>query len=406
MRFLPLLVAAVSLLDWALFGVPEGWGVALTGLEIAALVSAVSSVAGGAASLFGGDGGGVQIKNTPGVAFDPSGDPLLGALQQDALIQLGQFSGAAGNQSRPLQTVINETATGAAGDLRRQDLTFLNVALSRIQNAVDGTIATGGSVADATRAAQAEFDGLPVQFSNPLVQAITAAGTNLSALVIDDFNFQKRAKEQAPAQQAASDAAAAGRLDAIRSISQLHSDFPLATEENLAQFEAAEKARQALQFDRAREQLLETANIGGFNPGAGIAELNRDQAAADLDAIIRAITIQGGRQGLAEQGIGALQGSLNPAGAQGTAGLGLGASTSAAQLAANQALALAQIQAGQPAQSTFGGDTLAGLSNSLGTIGLLAALGQGGGLFGLGNAKEGPAGKRTNTNPNTNPGLF
>lgn len=112
-------------------------------------------------------------------------------------------------------------------------------------------------------------------------------------------------------------------------------------------------------IERQREQLLLSANFGGFQPGAALEGLNNSQLDAPLLALEQSL--------LAAQGIGGALG-VGGAAAGGAAQLSTGSQLNSAQVAGQQASAAAALRSGRDAQNqALFANSVSGAASSFGT---------------------------------------
>lgn len=240
--------------------------------------------------------------------------PLAGA-SAAALQQLGMPIGGALQQGSPQGLLIN--AMGGAGLEKQKFEEFpgeLSVYINRLRRGVEA----GQSPAAASRSA---FRALDANARQRLQQAASLAGFS----GIHDFgeaqlNFERTSGQVQEGAEATAPQVQAGRLAALRSVSQLQQDFPVATASNIRDMEQRQIASRLRDLERNREEQLaeiaQQANVLRFNPGGAFGEVEEEFAdqrfqLENTDALVRALTILEGQTSLGASGLSALQGSLN-----------------------------------------------------------------------------------------------
>lgn len=318
--------------------------------------------------------------------FNPQADPLQNAVTIQNLINLGFPIDAVVGNASPLSQLQNAVGTGTLGFTERDEARLSN-ALRRAAPALEEAIERGLSPEEADRFIEAAvFEGGAGDGDkrlNIFKRALSGTGTKtIGGLFEAENNFRtaiSNVSQQAgsPEAQAAQAQTLAGQQAARQRIAQIQQDFPEVTQAQIGQIEEQFRSQ-------ARERLLEQANVGNFNPAAGLSRLE-----ADPNALASAITLLGGQGQIANQAIGALQGSLlSPLqAAQAGAATGLNAQLGAGQLASDQAQALANLSAQTNiAQNQAVGGGVAGGLGALGsgiqTLGLLNAAGAAPGVGG------------------------
>jgi hypothetical protein len=114
------------------------------------------------------------------------------------------------------------------------------------------------------------------------------------------------------------------RLSAMERLGGLPEQMPgLADIESL---KAMEMARLDRELGDAEKSMLMRANVGGYNPAGGLAQIAEAREDADLTALQRAIALVGGQQGILGQQAGIMGSVINPGQAASTnlAGIRLG----------------------------------------------------------------------------------
>jgi hypothetical protein len=114
------------------------------------------------------------------------------------------------------------------------------------------------------------------------------------------------------------------RLSAMERLGGLPEQMPgLADIDSL---KAMEMARFERELADAEKSMLMRANVGGYNPAGGLAQIAEAREDADLTALQRAIALVGGQQGILGQQAGILGSVINPGQAASTnlAGIRLG----------------------------------------------------------------------------------
>lgn len=332
-------------------------------------------------------GGGDQISASDILAsgFNPQADPLQNAVTIQNLINLGFPIQSVVGAASPLSQLQNAVGTGTLGFNERDEARLSN-ALRRAAPALEEAVREGLTPAEADkRVRDAVFEGGAGQGDkrlNVFLRALTGTGFKTIGELFQAESgfrqsigqFEQLAQQQADRALTDEGGILAGQAAARERIARLQQDFPTATQEQISALEEQFRGQ-------ARERLLESANVGGFNPAAGLSRLE-----SDPNALASALSLLGGQGQIAAQGIGALQQSLlSPLqAAQAGAATGLQAQLGGAQLAADQARALAQLsaQTNQAQAQALGGGLAGGigaLGSGLQTLGLLQSFGPGAG---------------------------
>jgi hypothetical protein len=389
---------------------------------VAALIGAAGSIGGGLLSKQKTQ----RVKGT--VNYNISKDPLFAGLASQAGVSIGQQptiqSLMAGS---PLTSLKNQFA----GRARPDHFKFYGRAIDDLQAWIDSGLANGMTAdqvaagADAwlkkrTKSANSQDNGLmagestlrtifdPIglfgsgkretisrtQLSGErLIRgALRSAGySNFGDLVRDEINFRTDAMSRVGGLQSDATAAAQGRSDATRRIAGIQSDFVAPTAADIQEQAAiAETAfRGQVTRERADQEraLLEQANTMGINPAARLGGLDEWEAQQKLEAqpqgLARALQLLSGQQGLQSTALGSLLSSMesqNQLPLQ-LAALRSGQSISLGQQSANQALALAGINAqiGQNNAQNLG----SGIANAGNLAGQSIFMANNPGLFGL-----------------------
>lgn len=146
-----------------------------------------------------------------------------------------------------------------------------------------------------------------------------------------------------------------GREDALRRIAEIQSGFVAPDEEEIesrrAEIEDILRAQISRDFGEREQAALYQANAQGINPAARLGRIDEARALANLaagpDALARTLQLISGQQGVQSNALNALQGSLTSQTQLPLALLGLQSNNNVAMtnIASNQALALAQLDA-------------------------------------------------------------
>lgn len=331
--------------------IPDTHEILAWGAAIGGIVSALGSVGGGALSS---SKGGKPPSNPLMSGFDPRADPLLALLTASASAGLG----FAPDQNlilaaSPLNRMENSLVAGLSGKNNKENLGRLN----QMMQAVNAALASGDVTSAESQLNSFFYTMKGKKKKNILTSALTSAGFNdLGSLLSAEQDYRTRSAQYTDmlSQQAAPRAAA--RTAAEQSINKILTDYPAYGASDLDQ--AIADAMKPL-----NAQTLEQANYLGYNPATNVA-LTQQQGIRD------ALSILGGRQGLANTALAGLQTEL---GAQNTAASGASAQAQTsllqnANLASQQAMALNQIaqQSNLYGASAFGGGVAAGV-NQLGS---------------------------------------
>jgi len=295
-------------------------------------------------------------KNQPAAGYDPSNDPVLNASQILTLSALGMPIDSLIQAASPIQQLQNALSAPNAGTADRKRVQKTTQGVAFLSNLIS-SIEDGQKTVDQAIEEVTQFGYYPA-----LTQAAGLAGNqSIKDLINKEISF--RGQMKTISQQAAQLAPIIqkGRAGAQIGLADLQSNIipglttqimdyklPGISEEEIL---AASKAER----DRMRERVLQAANVGGFNPAAGISEVERD-----TNPLANAINLLQAKQNLginelaslvskgnvATQSLDSLYKSIfGPLGvANETASVGLTAATQNASTAANQAIAAQQIQ--------------------------------------------------------------
>jgi len=308
------------------------------------MADVAGGIIGGLGSLLGGlsgIGGGVENFHES-VTIDPSvnSDALTTAMSLDALMQLGDTTGieAMLQSASPLQQQIdkiratpfmsNDVKNKAIVHMRRQWEGQTN---NEFKNEYGVARATANLDSNATSpAAREQWE----QTSSQAIERIRSTGS-------------QEARVQA-LQDLGRIAGNIGGIDAGRG----------STTGDFFRNQADD------QFEKDREQVLQNANAGGYNPGGILGELGAQRSRDHRDANMRGLELDMARLGGLEQFL--QQGTTN---AQNAAQIRQQGAISSAGISANQAQAVINARAG--GQQTAGGQALGAVGNALTVGGLL-----------------------------------
>lgn len=385
-----------------------------TGAIIAGLLGAGGTIGGG---LLASSGGGTGTSDIGASGFNPNADPLLNASTLGLLGLIGGPSAGIGQRSNPLAQLQNAPGSGSLGFSVR-DTARLNNAISFVSPLIESGIQLGipteviveaavNFQASAQRGSRPPVDekgifelaanraltpeeisqaagggnaiedllrlsdtGRPAPSSDAskraqlLQRAISAQGFGDLGSLIDaqrDFNEQSQAQEDVASETQPQ--VLEGIKSALLKISELQQNFPVPTLDQIEDFRTKLVDRQSAEF-------LERANVAGINPSGGLGQVQNDP-----QSLANAINLFGGIQNIGGNALTQLQQSLlGPLGATVQAGSVTGnLSLGSAQLAQDQALALAQLNAQQQAsQNVSLGNAVAsgvgGLANIFGGL--------------------------------------
>ena len=341
-------------------------GLALGG----AAISAGSSIYAGQQASKGSGG-----KNLPAAGFDPYNDPLLNASQILTLQALGMPIDAVLNAASPLQQLQNSLSAPNAGTADRKRLQQTTQGVAFLSNAIS-SIENGSKTVDQAISDLTQFGYYP-----SLTQAAGLAGNqSIKDLINSELNYRTQTKTLKAQAAALAPTVQAGRTGASTEYANLQANtipgldqlinayqLPQVREQDILAASEAERSRM-------REKILQSANVGGFNPAAGLAEAERDP-----NPLANAIQLLNAKQGL---GINELTALLNksknasmsldslyksifdPIGVSNqTASIGIGGATQNASIAANQASTAASLAANA---ANAKGTAVAGAGNTLG----------------------------------------
>lgn len=329
------------------FGEAGGWG----GL-LSALVSTGGNLAGGLLSKSPTTNPGKTSTAQSGV------DPLTQALQNLALVQLGITPSGAGVTGSPFQSAISLATQ--RGSLTSDNLTRLTEEFNRAVGAAE----SGQPYTPGERSWLLDYAAQQAGYRN---------GTEL-AQAEAKFRTGRGEREAAATSQAQSNYDA--RTKANETLNQLISSYQAPTDasiESLRQQFKDQIFREIDQQERdARDKILQSAQLGGYNPAGAIGRTTErygiERRNAENDSLLRALQVLQGRQSAAQNTYGLLSGALtNPVtSAQQTAQLGNAAAANASQIAAQQAMANAQQNAAITASNNQSlGNAVAGGVNSI-----------------------------------------
>lgn len=327
-------------------------------------------------SLLGGILGGqdqVKLGDLPVTGgVNANANPLYSATLLDLLNQLGAPSAGVERQSSPIE--VAQQAYLATPGIKNEHVGRLNTVLAALNGEIAGAQdASPETVAGIVNRINSAFPAVNKGAGLQLGSLLTAGGYgSLADLINEQLKWQKQSQAATAQRDALAPTVAKGRQDAAAEIARLQSNFPSYTQADINTISEAER-------QKARDAVLQQANVGGFNPAAGLAEVERDP-----NPLARAIALLTGEQGLATNSLAALQTSLlDPTKAStALASLGLNTAINNSSLAAQQANIMAGAQAQTNANnattksnSIFG--ALDSLGNGLSSVALFDLLGKG-----------------------------
>lgn len=343
----------------------------------ASAIGAGASIYGSSQASKGGNG-----KNLPVAGYAQNNDPVLNASQILTLQALGMPVESLLNRASPIMQLQNSLSAPNAGtaDKRRaqkttQAVTFLGPLIGSLEA---GTKTMEQVISDLNQWG----------YWHVLVQAAGLSGYgSVEDLINKELAFRKQMKVIAdPALQQQIQAGRAGAQGEFANLQAniipgldaqiANYQLPPVTEQNILDASNAER-------QRMQERILQAANVGGFNPSAGLAEVQRDP-----NPIANAIALLTGKQALGINDLNALIGKnqssatsldalyksiFGPIGtANETASIGLNAANAQASVAAQQASTIAGLQ--QNANNAKGTGTAAAGSDISSGLNTLAAL--------------------------------
>jgi hypothetical protein len=318
--------------------------------------------------------------------MDPNNDPILNASQILTLAALGMPIDSVLGGASPIQQLQNALSAPNAGtaDRRRMQKTTQAVAFL---GPLLGSLEHGSKDMAAVMADIEAFGYYPA-----LYQAAGLAGySSIEDLINKELAYRQQSKTIKAQADALAPIIQAGRAGAQTEFANLQANtipglnelinayqLPGVSEQDILQASEVERQRQ-------REKILQAANVGGFNPAAGLAEAERD-----TNPLANAISLLSGKQALGINELNALLGKSNnatqsldalyksifgPIGVSNeTASIGLNAATGNASIAAQQAATVAGLQ--QSSAAAKGTGTAAAgnqISSGLQTLAFLDA---------------------------------
>lgn len=328
----------------------------ITMMLLASGLGAVGNIGGGLlSSLLNGDSN-VDPNEFPMTSVNAYSDPLLAALYGDLLAQLGQANPQSATVAGPVQQIL--AGLNGAGRLPEEDAGDVRGALAMVDNVIkanpDANPAELAAYIDDTMRAQFGKNGWRVFYD--YAHYLNQAGYGSTAdLVAKSQKYNVDAADTAARLEALRPTTLAGREAAIKNIAQIQQDYPLYTKSEIRNVADIER-------QRSKEAVLQAANVGGFNPAAGIAEVERDP-----QPYSRALSLLGAEQTLSNNALSALAASLlDPQKmALASSQLALGTAVNNASLAAQQAASVY----GRTNQNTAGSDIGTGFAAGIGSLG-------------------------------------
>jgi hypothetical protein len=333
------------------------------GAAVGAAATVVSSVVGATT----GSGGGTEQRPVAGIG-DPAADPLIAGLSLGALTNLGIAPTESQlREQSPFSKFLAQSMT-----ILPMDSAQLSRLLKQMRTALKSVEAGGGIPTDEDEEAD-ERTG-----TGRLTRLLAATGTTLQQLLAEEseFNstFDERLTELKGVAQEQKNV-----IDSLRSqIGGTIQDLPDASAEGLA----ARAARERLVLDdsinrladEGRLDLLRVGNLGNFNPGRSVGDLEEERFRSlrdsDLSSLARALAGISAEQGAAGTNLGLLQTEQNRrdalAGTVGGLRQGSQASLSSISSTGDNRLgqAISLLPASLATGARAGSDLLAGLGGS------------------------------------------
>lgn len=262
---------------------------------------------------------------------NPYADPAYNASLTGILSMLGAPDTTSTIQASPFQQVLNQM--NVSGGLREEDARDVRGAMAVAQAITQQMAAQGvtdpGVVWNAIESnVRGGFGDNGSRIVNQMISAIGAGGFSGPAdLVQRQMAFAQQASDYQSQLDAIRPTVQAGRMAALENIARLMQDFPSYTKGDIDA--ASQTERQ-----RMRESVLQAANVGGFNPAAGLAEVERDP-----NPILNAVALLSGANSIGVNSLAALNaGLLDPIqAATSLSNVGLSASLQQMSTAAQQA---------------------------------------------------------------------
>lgn len=340
------------------------------------------SVIGAGGNLLGGllssgDEGGIDINEMYRNLFNYQADPSYNAAQTQILAMLGQPDTTSTIQASPWAQVAN--TANSQGLFKEEDARDVRQAIA-VAEAITAQMAAQG-VTDPNQVWAAIDSRIRNDYGrngnrvvNQLITAIGSGGFGgPQDLVGRQMSYAKQAAELQSQLDKVRPTVTAGRVAAMEQIIRILQDFPAYTKSDIERLSEVER-------QRSREGVLQAANVGGFNPAAGLSEIERDP-----NPIARAVSLLSGAQGLGTNALAALNSSLlDPVqAAQAQAQIGLNAALGSMSTAAQQAMTYAGLNAQSANQNSgaLGSGVAAGLGglgqglSSLAMLDLLKGIG-------------------------------
>jgi hypothetical protein len=342
----------------------------VAGMVAASALSAGSSIMGSRTAAKA-----AQTKNTPVAGIDPYRDPSLNAAQILGMLAAGLPIDSVVSRASPLMQLQNALSQPNAGtaDNRRAQKTSQAVAF--LANEI-GALEFGSKDMNQVMDAVNRFGYFPA-----LTQAAGLSGyMSIQDLIAQEINFRKSANQLKSLSMQTAPAITKGRTDAQLGVAELQGLLPQLTQRitdyKLPGISEADILRKSeAERQRNREAIMHAANVGGFNPAAGLAEVERDPnplanaialmqavqglGVTDLNAIIAGNeAARGNFDSLYKSIYGPIE-SLNQ-----TAGTALNAATGNASIAAQQAATAASLS---ESRGVSAGNGIAGAGQSLGS---------------------------------------
>jgi hypothetical protein len=123
-----------------------------------------------------------------------------------------------------------------------------------------------------------------------------------------EYEHQQRVGELADIAEQVSGVSSDYIANAINQMSEIISDLPGTSAGEIGDLKAAELARINVELNEQAETAQRRANLGGYNPGREMEEIERRRGEADTVALQRALALIQGQQGVAGNALSLLQG--------------------------------------------------------------------------------------------------
>jgi hypothetical protein len=340
---------------------------------IAGVATGVGALASAGSSIYGATqaGKGSNPNQMAAAGFDPYNDPVYNASQILTMMALGMPVDSLLMGASPMQQLQNAASAPNAGTTSRRKSQRTTQAVS-FAGPLIGSLEAGTKTMDQVMSDIEQFGYYPA-----LYQAAGLAGfSSIEDMLTKELDYRKKMKTLGSQANALAPIVQKGRFLGQKEIANLQGtlipeydaaihdyQLPQITDKSIDAASEVERARQ-------RESILQAANVGGFNPSAGLAEAERDTT-----PLANAIALLTGKQNLGINNLRALidkntsaQNSLDSLyksifgpieTANQTSAVGFNAATQNASIAGQQAIESAKLQS-EAAQAKGTGTVLAG----------------------------------------------